>query len=270
MIALDISAAFDTVQHEILLHRLREAGVDGAALKWLTDYLTGRKQMVCWRNQMSATSSVSYGVPQGSVLGPLLFNVYMAPLGKLLTELGIPHHIYADDVLIYFILDSSYTDEFYQRVIDSVSSWMIKNYLAINPNKTQGLLFHTGRGRLPTIPQLNVMGEALTIETEGTLKYLGVHLDARLNFSKHVDMVCRSVYAQLFKIRRVRASLNVSTSIMLVNALILSRIDYCSSVLIGTHQKEKDKLQRTLHATARVVFNLDRASSITSSIKKLK
>jgi retron-type reverse transcriptase len=80
LVALDVSAAFDTVQHEILLKRLVEAGIQESALEWMKSYLENRSQAVCFKGQKSNSRSIKYGVPQGSVLGPLLFNLYMAPI----------------------------------------------------------------------------------------------------------------------------------------------------------------------------------------------
>jgi hypothetical protein len=267
---MDITAAFDTVQHNLLLTRLQEAGIDGSALTWITNYLTDRKQLVLYKGKKSSETDVNDGVPQGSILGPLFFNIYMAPLGRFLTSMGVSHHIYADDVLVYFTLDEKSCEERYQKILDQVTNWMVKSYLAVNPTKTQAVLFNTGKRLIPPLPNLKIMDEPVKIDEDGVIKYLGLHLDTRLTFSHHILMVTRNTFAVLRTIRRVRTSLNVKTSLMLVNSLILSRIEYCCSVLYGIADKEMNKMNKLIRASARVVFKMKRGSSISAKMKELQ
>jgi hypothetical protein len=273
LVAIDISAAFDTVKHNILIKRLRQSGVGGPALLWLIDYLSGRTQLVRYMQQESSKVQVENGVPQGSVLGPVLFNVYMAPLGKMLSLREIQHQIYADDVLIYFVLDQRgpcpQELSIYQRVLDDVASWMLMSFLSINPCKTQALMVHCGRKQAPTPPKLFMMGEPLDISTDGILKYLGVYVDSQLQLTKHIQTVCKSAYYHLKIIRRVRNTMKENTAKMLCNSLILSRVDYCSSILIGTRLQDQANLQRVINSAARVAGNIKRLSSVTPTLKKL-
>ncbi len=99
LVILDLSAVFDTIDHDILLKRLeKRCGIKGIALKFIKSYLSERKQKVVIGDKESNTKDVKYGVPQGSVLGPILFQIYMAPIGDLITDLGLEYHIYADDI----------------------------------------------------------------------------------------------------------------------------------------------------------------------------
>ena len=105
---LDLSAAFDTIDHTILLRRLGDwFGVSGKALDWFKLFLTGRSQRIKLGNCLSSRSDLSFGVPQGSVLGPLLFTLYTTPLSSLISGHAIPHHFYADDSQLYVSLSSS-------------------------------------------------------------------------------------------------------------------------------------------------------------------
>ena len=136
---LDLSAAFDTIDHTILLRRLDDwFGVGGKALDWFKSYLTGRSQRIKLGNCLSSKSDLSFGVPQGSVLGPLLFTLYTTPLSSLISGYSIPHHLYADDSQLYISFsssDSAVALNGLQLCLASVQSWMSTNKLKLNPDE---------------------------------------------------------------------------------------------------------------------------------------
>ena len=141
---LDLSAAFDTIDHIILLSRLGNwFGVSGKALDWFKSYLTGRSQRIKLGNCLSSRFDLSFGVPQGSVLGPLLFTLYTNPLSSLISGHAIPHHLYTDDSQLYVSFssgDSAAALNGLQSCLASVQSWMSTNKLKLNPDKTEFLL----------------------------------------------------------------------------------------------------------------------------------
>ena len=141
---LDLSAAFDTIDPTILLRRLSNwFGVSEKALDWFKSYLTGRSQRIRLGNCLSSRSDLSFGVPQGSVLGPLLFTLYTTPLSSLISGHAIPQHLCADDSQLYvsFSLgDSAAALNGIQSCLASVQSWMSMNKLKLNPDKTEFIL----------------------------------------------------------------------------------------------------------------------------------
>ena len=146
---LDLSAAFDTIDHTILLRRLDNwFGVSGKALDWFKSYLAGRSQRIKLGNCLSSRSDLSFGVPQGSVLGPLLFTPYTTPLSSPVSGHAIPHHLYADDSQLYVSFsscDSAAALNGLQSCLASVQSWMSTNKLKLNPDKTEVLLIGNQR-----------------------------------------------------------------------------------------------------------------------------
>ena len=142
IILLDLSSAFDTIHHGLLLTRLKERfNIDGSALKWIESYLTDRKQRVCLPGfPDSAARSLEWGVPQGSILGPLLFSLYTAPLGDIARKYGLDHHFYADDAQVYNTIENAKSEDDLQNCVNAYREWMIANYLKVNDDKTELLL----------------------------------------------------------------------------------------------------------------------------------
>jgi len=141
---LDLSAAFDTIDHNMLLTCLSSwFGIQVSALDWFKSYLSSRSFRVKCNNNLSSCHSCICGVPQGSVLGPLLFILYTTPLSTLISSLSLNHHLYADDTQLFFsfypsVFDSSITQ--LQQSLQQISSWMTANLLTLNSSKTEFLL----------------------------------------------------------------------------------------------------------------------------------
>jgi len=138
---LDLSAAFDSVDHPLLLLRLqRNFGLTGQVLRWLTSFLNGRIQQIAYAGLVSATHTVFFGVPQGSVLGPLLFNLYTADIHLLVAAHGHVLHQYADDCQVYIATPANKTSSAVDRLtrcLNDVNAWLSTSRLRLNPAKTQ-------------------------------------------------------------------------------------------------------------------------------------
>ena len=232
LILLDLSAAFDTVDTDILLSRLNHRyGVKGLVLDWLKSYLSGRTQRVVINNSKSSPSSLKYGVPQGSVLGPFLFSVYTSPLVEIIESLNICYHLYADDTQLYLSLKptSSVELENHQNLgacIDKVKDWMHLNKLKLNGDKTEFLVI----GRPCNIEKTNtdcINVGASQVTKSNAARNLGVIFDCHLNMQLHVNNVCKSCYFHLRNIRCIRKYLSTSATQSLIHALISSRLDKC-------------------------------------------
>ncbi len=142
LLLLDLSSAFDTFCHEILLSRLSSIGITGTALELFSSYLTGRQQFVIYQNHRSSTKSISSDVPQGSVLGPLLFTIYMLPIGQIIKHHGFNFYCYADDIQIYFSTPSTsvFPPPTLTNCIKELELWLEANYLRFNSDKSEVIL----------------------------------------------------------------------------------------------------------------------------------
>ena len=160
LIMLDLSAAFDTVDHTVLLSRLSTRfGVKGVALSWIESYLTDRSQCVSINGVTSAKRKLTCGVPQGSVLGPLLFSAYTSPLGDIVRKYGLSYHIYADDKQLYIAFKPlkeimAKSVEVSENCVSEVRAWFSHNFLQLNDDKTIIMLFGSQYRKLPALPSV--------------------------------------------------------------------------------------------------------------------
>ena len=177
---LDMSAAFDTVDHSILLRRLNKTyGIRGGAQRWIESYLTDHTQRVCIQGTSSNDVPLLYEVPQGSVLGPLLFILYTGELEQIINSHGLLAYSYADNNKISFFCSPEETERLKAKVINSVeeiSRWMSLNRLKVNPTKTE-FLWTVTRRRKRLIPREAIRLNGVDIAPSRSVKLLGVHID---------------------------------------------------------------------------------------------
>lgn len=266
---LDVSAAFDTVDHSILLERLSTSyGLSGPAYLWFESYISGRTQSVRLGGTSSHKTTVRFGIPQGSVLGPILYVLYTADIAKIVESLGFRVHLYADDTQVYGSTNASRSVELADHlllVIDRVKAWMSSNRLRLNPDKTDYIWFGT-RQQLSKLDQHLMSVVILSAST--SVRDLGVILDSELTMEGHVSKLCQACFFQLRRLRAIRHSLSRHALLTLVHAFISSRLDFCNSVLYGVSTYILDRLQSILNAAARLILNIPKYGHISAAIRE--
>ena len=277
LVLLDLSAAFDTIDHQILLHRLENLiGIKGAVLSWLSSYLQERQQYVQVDDMSSSMHALRIGVPQGSVLGPLLFLLYVLPLSRIFSAHDISHHGYADDTQIYCSLPSRDSAALWQTIarvescLNEVRNWMCANKLKLNDEKTECIVF-TSRANSHFITAQNIhltMGAA-TIKPSLTVRSLGAHLDSTLSMEKQVACTVKTAYYHLRRIAKIRCHLTQSACTKAVIATVTSRLDYQNGLLSGITDRLLHKLQVLQNHAARLITNTPNREHIQPVLHQL-
>ena len=199
LVLLDLSAALDTLGHRILLHRLEEyACITGSALSWLASYISDRSQSVQVGSVFSKARCLKYGVPQGSVLGPLLFTIYMLPLAKIFNKYGVKYQCFADDTQIYISCKKSNADGIkarLERCAAELSTWMTDNHLKLNASKSECMLIHPRGTSLQALPNISI--EENDLLPRPSLRNLGICMDTILSVNSQICMLCKSLAHQI-------------------------------------------------------------------------
>ena len=215
-----------TVDHCKFLEVLKNAvGISGTALAWFASYLQDRTQKVSINNEYSPMAKLKCGVPQGSVLGPVLFTTYLLPLGEILRELGVKFHCYADDTQLYipFYFDDNTCVSDMERYLAIIHSWMTSNLLKLNADKTETLLVSRNVKPCP-VPQLCIKFDGEKIVPSKQVRNLGVIFDSKFSLEAHVNKVCQASNLQLYNISQVRKCLSKAACESLIHAFISSRL----------------------------------------------
>ena len=275
MAMLDLSAAFDTVDHSIFLQRLSaDFGIEGSALNWMKSYLSNRSQQVIINGKRSGKVSLETGFPQGGGAGPWAYSRYTQPIAQIVHSFNTLYHFFADDSQLYksFQAISNAIQQSakmaLEQCIASIAQWMFANRLKLNMDKTEFITFGT-RQQLDKVcfEAIDVCNN--TIQASPVVRNLGVHLDQELKMKAHVSHVVKTSYIHIRKIRSIKKFLTIDSLKILVSCFILSRLDYCNSLLYGTTEDTLDRLQKVQNAAARLIFGLRKHDHITDTLKKL-
>jgi len=275
LVLLDLSAAFDTIHHHTLLHRLQEnIGLRGTTLQWISSYLTHRKQYVSISGVKSESVDLLFGVPQGSVLGPKLFTIYAGPIADICRRHSLRAFLYADDSQLYLFFelstpgDQDKTKSQIEECIVSIRKWMKANYLKLNDEKTELMIFVPPNHKEKLQSTSILVGES-AVQASATVRDLGIHLDPALNMEHHVRSICKAAYNQLHMISSIRKCLDSKTTEKLVHAFVTSRLDCGNAVLAGLPQKLLSKLQTVQNSAARLVLRLRKWDHISPALRQL-
>ena len=248
-VLMDLSKAFDSLPHDLLLAKLAAYGFDKTSLRLLNCYLSNRKQRTKIGSSFSSWLEIILGVPQGSILGPLLFNIFINDLLSVIQKTRICN--FADDNTIYSFASST------EAVISNlkydlihVLSWFSSNELVANPNKFQLMLLGTDK----TDTQMNVNG--FIIDQSDSVKLLGVTLDKNLSFQSHISDLCTRASRSIRCLRRVRNYLDFWQALSLYNCYIQSYFNYCPLIWMFCNKTSYNMIDNVQKRALRALYNV--------------
>ncbi|KAL5257842.1 hypothetical protein ACHWQZ_G012699 [Mnemiopsis leidyi] len=255
LLLLDLSAAFDTINHRLLLNKLQRLyGINDVAINWLSSYLSNRSYKVVVNQKSSGECLLEIGVPQGSILGPLLFILYTKDLESIVTKFGFTIHLYADDTQIYFAFDV-HSDSPDMQAIDlccsEVKKWMATNFLKLNEDKTE--FIEIGPYVSP-ITSLRIAGTEL--KPVNKAKNLGFLFDHQMNLDAQINAVSQVCYMNQRDLTKIGSKLSQDLKVQMVHSNILCFVDYCNSVYGKLTEKNIQKLQKIQNNAVRFIFGL--------------
>ena len=265
---LDLKKAFDVVNHELMLKKLKtQYNFDDKAVKWFKNYLSDRHQYTKINGEMSGVQKISCGVPQGSILGPTLFTLYVNDVEKVFTNSSV--YLYADDtVVLSFHEDPNTLIEKLNADMIYYHHWLLYNRLTVNTKKSNFILFK-GYGQSINCKLKKVKLGKDEITRTQCYKYLGLVLDERLTFEPHVKKVSRDVNYRLNRLFKFRPSITENTAAQIYKVMILPLIDY-ADIVYATGNKDNLKRLRIIQNKAlRIIGKLRKRTNTDELARKL-
>ena len=261
LVLLDLSAAFDRVDHDILIQRLTtKFGINRVVLYWFKSYLEGRSQHVSVQGSVSEKFDLKWGVPQGSSLGPFLFILYASELFNLL-EAHLPSvHCFADETQLYLSFrqnDNHGEDDALKAMglcVQDIRVWLSRDKLFMNDKKTKFHVIGTQQQLKKVSIDCLTIGAEKILVAEKPVKNLSVWLNSKLSMDPHTTKTCSAAFYYLYNIRLIRRYLSKESTESLIHAFISSRLDYCNSLFYNTLAYQLEKLKRIQNASTRLIL----------------
>ena len=268
VVFLDLKKAFDTVDHDILLRKLHYYGICWTSHKWFASYLANRTQICHLNSHKSIPKGLRCGVPQGTILGPLLFLIYINDLPHCLTY--SEPRMYADDTsLTLASTDIEHINYCLNHDLSNVYEWLSANKLTLNMTKTEFMLI-ASRQKLSQFmesPSLAINENA--IEQVTSAKSLGVYVDQNINWECHIENVSKKIACAIGAIKRIRHLTPLNVLVNVYNSLIQPHFDYCNVVWGNCNKGLSKKLQRLQNRAARILMSASYDSNLDDLFRAL-
>ena len=265
--SLDLSKAFDSVNHSHLLKKLKMLGLGRNSLEWCSSYLTERKQKTKFKKYTSTWETVTSGVPQGSIFGPILFICYTNDMYEIFQDCKIVS--YSDDSQI---LVSAKSEKQVKTKLEEVTKlaqkWYTENSLLNNAGKTEVMLISTHRRKEAIKIDVTEEGNKKQLEMQRSVKILGVYLDEEMKWTRNVNEINKKARNATRNLQRVNHILPFKSKLILYNSLVASHFNYCDTIWGGCNQINKNKLQRTQNLAIKSILGMKKDAPSETALKQ--
>ena len=259
VVFIDLKKAFDTVDHQILLSKIENAGIRNNTLSWIGNSLLNRKQHTVMNGSKSSPDAITSGAPQGSVLGPLLFLIYINDLSGSIGETR--SQLFADDTVLYASdKDSAIAVNKLQLGLNKFAHWCNSNKLTINAKKTKHVIFGT-KAMIKKADKDRLIYDNVLLVRETTYKYLGVTLDATLSMSKHISNITKQISHKVYVLGKISKYINYQAALTIYKTMILPYFDYGDIFYMNANEQLLNKLPVLQNKCLRTCLNLPPRSS---------
>ena len=260
---MDFKRAFETINRNKLLIKLSKYGINGNELNWFDEYLRNRQQRTLFQGSTSPNIFNDHGVPQGSVLGAILFIIYINDIKKALKYCDIK--LFADDTLIYIHgKDINILTERINEDLAQIEIWMNENDLKLNTTKTKVMII----GNNIINDDIKINNTILEIVNE--YKYLGVIIDNKLKFDKYARYICNKMAQKTNILARIQNKLNYINKIQIYKSIIAPYIEFCSSILFMCNDTDIERIQKIQNRAMRIILKMPKTTPINIMLNMLQ
>lgn len=262
---IDLKRAFETIDRKLLIEKLKMYGCCDVVLNWFKSYLSDRKQITKFKNDLSNELFNSIGIPQGGTLSCLLFIIFINDMKLYLKEVKIK--LFADDTLLYVECDR--IDDGIKKMnndLNNVFKYLCHSKLVLNNTKSKAMVI-TNRNLNVNNIEIKINDKMLEVVDE--IKYLGVFIDSKLNFNRMTDHVCGSLIKKYYLLKRCCDKLSRNSKITYYKSLVLPSIDYCSSLMFSCNRLQINKIQVIQNRFLRLILRSNRETRISSMLDEL-
>lgn len=266
---LDFQRAFETIDRKLLLLKLEYMGITNCTMEWFKSYLQDRYQVTKFGEEVSSNKKTKYGVPQGTVLGPNLFILYINDIVKYVNKCNI--QMFADDTLIYIVGDDvNDIMSILNEELNVLNKWLTDNNLRLNINKTKYMIIKSKHNPLDVNNNVVLSINGSDIEKVSEIKYLGVIIDQNLTFSRHAEFIRNKVAKKINFLGRIGKNLNQYAKRTVYNSIIHSHFHYCSTILFLFNESEFSVLQKKQNLALRIILHCNRYTNIKQMLDNVE